>query len=173
MLRHLLSFAPLFLLAADKETGGGQKALTVPELAQKVKDLEAEKQALETKVTEANTAKDAAVAAQQQAEKELAEASTARDAAVAAQQKAEKERDEANTAKAAAAAAEQKASERAAANGHPPVHTEAAKTEANAKDGAALYAEYKTLKGREKAAFYKQHEKALDAYAKEQARAGN
>lgn len=60
-----------------------------------------------------------------------------------------------------------KAGERAAANGLPPVQTEAGKNEAKGKDGAALYAEYQTLKGREKTAFFREHEKALMAYAKQ------
>lgn len=67
---------------------------------------------------------------------------------------------------------DEKSGERAAANGLPPVKTEAAKTEAKAKDGEALYAEYKTLKGREKTAFFKLHEKALNAYAAEMAKSG-
>lgn len=66
-----------------------------------------------------------------------------------------------------------RAGERAAANGLPPVKTEAGKTEAKGTDGAALYAEYKTLKGREKTAFFNANEKALTAYAKEQAKSGN
>lgn len=90
------------MLNADKGGGSGggeQKPMNVAELTQRVKDLETEKQTLDTKLKEANQAKDDATAAQQKAEGERDVANTAKDDAIKAQQKAESDRDAANTAK--------------------------------------------------------------------------
>lgn len=67
--------------------------------------------------------------------------------------------------------ADELAAEKAAANGLPPVKTDATKTAGNATDGAGLYAQYEKLKGRERTAFYREHAKVLDAYAEQLAKA--
>lgn len=131
---------------ADKGGGAGsgesQKPPTVPELTQKVKDLEAEKLSLEGKVTEANTAKDNAIAAQQKAEGERDVANTAKDTAIAAQQKAEGEREQAVKDKTAAETAKADAvkdKEKAEADlKNTDERTEARLRELSAKNGGTL-----------------------------------
>jgi chromosome segregation ATPase len=62
--------------------------------------------------------------------------------------------------------ADERASEKAAANGHAPVHTEAGKKEGQVADGAALFAEYSKLKGSARTAFFRKHGESMEAYAK-------
>jgi len=67
--------------------------------------------------------------------------------------------------------ADERATEKAAANGHVATPTDPERIGTQGKDGAALYAEYDKLKGRERTAFFKTNEKALMAYAKEMEKA--
>jgi len=68
--------------------------------------------------------------------------------------------------------ADERASEKAAANGIVATPTDPDRVAAQGTDGAALYAEYSKLKGRERTAFFKANEKALMAYGKELEKAG-
>ncbi|HEY3898935.1 MAG TPA: hypothetical protein VGM54_10000 [Chthoniobacter sp.] len=103
----------------------------------------------------------------------LAAAETDRDTFKARAEKAEKDLQAEQTAhtalKAKDTTATGKAAEALAKNGIPPAAKDTPqKLATENKDGSGIYAEYKKLRGKARAAFFAKHEKALMAYADEE-----